>query len=221
VDFYVNGRFKASDNAAPYQYSWNTTSLANGMATLRAVAFDAAGNSTQSADVSVTVANIGSPEAIHAVEYYNEALDHYFISASAVEIDALDSGQFAGWARTGYGFRTYSQPTGDASPVCRFYIPPVVGDSHFYSASSVECAQALVRFPMFDLESPNVFYLNLPDPDTGACPASMVPVYRVWNNRGDSNHRYTTDTSLRDQMVAKGYIAEGYGPDNVIMCAPL
>ena len=66
-----------------------------------------------------------------------------------------------------------------------------------------------------------VFYMNLPDPDTGACPASMVPVYRVWNNRGDSNHRYMTDTSLRDQMVAKGYIAEGYGPDNVTMCGPM
>ena len=46
----------------------------------------------------------------------------------------------------------------------------------------------------------------------------MVPVYRLWNNRVDSNHRYTSDRPTRDEMVAKGYVAEGYGPDSVIMC---
>jgi len=57
-----------------------------------------------------------------------------------------------------------------------------------------------------------------PDLETGQCPQSMVPVYRLWNNRADSNHRYTSDRSTRDEMVAKGYLAEGYGPDAVIMC---
>ena len=57
VDFYVNGALAGTDSATPYQYSWNTTALANGSATLRAVAFDAAGNSTQSATVTVNVAN--------------------------------------------------------------------------------------------------------------------------------------------------------------------
>jgi hypothetical protein len=54
---------------------------------------------------------------------------------------------------------------------------------------------------------------------TGACPSTTVPVYRVWNQRADSNHRYVTSRALRDQMVARGYVAEGYGPDAVIMCA--
>jgi hypothetical protein len=35
-----------------------------------------------------------------------------------------------------------------------------------------------------------------------------------------ANHRYTTDLAVKVQMVAKGYIAEGYGPDKVMMCAP-
>jgi hypothetical protein len=47
-----------------------------------------------------------------------------------------------------------------------------------------------------------------------------VPVYRVWNGRVDSNHRYTIDIAVRDAMVAAGGIAEGYGPNAVIMCAP-
>ena len=70
-------------------------------------------------------------------------------------------------------------------------------------------------------ESPNAFYIGLPDMGTGACAAGTVPVYRLWNNRSDSNHRYTIDTRVKVEMIAKGYLAEGYGPDAVVMCAPL
>ncbi len=38
---------------------------------------------------------------VTAVEYYRQAVDHYFISALQPDIDALDSGRLAGWARTG------------------------------------------------------------------------------------------------------------------------
>ncbi len=48
---------------------------------------------------------------------------------------------------------------------------------------------------------------------------NTVPVYRVWDNRVDSNHRYTTSWTIRNQMVAQGGVAEGYGPNGVIMCA--
>jgi hypothetical protein len=73
---------------------------------------------------------------------------------------------------------------------------------------------------MFDFETASAFYVDLPDLDTGACPTGTVPVYRLWDNRVDTNHRYTTSTAIRDQMLAKGYLAEGYGPDSVAMCAP-
>jgi hypothetical protein len=45
-------------------------------------------------------------------------------------------------------------------------------------------------------------------------------VYRLWNNRADTNHRYTSSTATRAEMRARGYLAEGYGPDAVAMCAP-
>lgn len=64
-----------------------------------------------------------------------------------------------------------------------------------------------------------MFETDLPDATTGACPAGDVPIYRVWNNRVDSNHRYTTTIALRDQMVARRYIAEGYGPNAVTLGA--
>ncbi len=142
------------------------------------------------------------------------------MSSLAADIEALDSGQLPGWVRTGEGFYGYPQNTASASPVCRFYIPVALGDSHFYSASPVECAQTQAKFPTFIEESPAVMYIDLPDATTGACPAADVPVYRVWDNRADSNHRYTIDPAIRSQMVTRGWIAEGYGPDQVIMCAP-
>jgi len=163
---------------------------------------------------------------VTAVEFYNAGLDHYFISALQPDIDALDTGRLVGWARTGLSFKVYpSQAVGGAgaNPVCRIIIPPALGDSHFFSASPQECADTLAKFPAMMLESPAVFYIALPatsGPNAGACPAGTIPVYRVFDNRADANHRYTTDRAVRDQMVARGYIAEGYGDDAVIMCAP-
>jgi hypothetical protein len=59
----------------------------------------------------------------------------------------------------------------------------------------------------------------LPDTGTGACAGGDVPVYRLWNGRTDSNHRYTTSPAVKATMLAQGYVAEGYGPDQVAMCA--
>jgi len=40
-------------------------------------------------------------------------------------------------------------------------------------------------------------YIALPDLATGECPAGLVKVYRLWNARADSKHRYTTDPAVR------------------------
>lgn len=155
------------------------------------------------------------------IEYYNASLDHYFVTASPVEINALDSGTFKGWRRTGQSFNAYTRPVAGTSPVCRFYVPPQYGDSHFYSASGGECAIVRAQFPMFNYEAADVFYIGLPDTVTGVCPGDSTPVYRLWNRRADTNHRYTTSLALRNQMVARGYLAEGYGPSAVAMCSVL
>jgi BNR repeat-like domain len=167
--------------------------------------------------------------AVTAIEFYNAALDHYFISALAPDIDALDSGRIGGWTRTGRGFKVFpSQASGGAgvSPVCRFYIPPQHGNSHFFSASIVECGDILAKIPTnpnysgYVYETPSAFYAALPDTGTGACPPNTIPVYRLWNQRADSNHRYTADPGIKAAMIAKGYAAEGYGPDAVSLCSP-
>jgi hypothetical protein len=163
--------------------------------------------------------NPNDPQALPVLEYYNASLDHYFITSAIDDMNALDSGRFVGWSRTGYTFNSSNGSDGLAS-VCRFYIPPAYGDSHFFSASSAECAEVSARFPQFVLETTDAMKVGLPDSTTGLCsPPTSMPVYRVWDQRIDTNHRYTTDRIVRDAMVARGWIAEGYGPDAVAMCA--
>jgi hypothetical protein len=170
-----------------------------------------------SSGVSAQVA--ASPGTASVVEYYYAAADEYFISADPAEISALDNNRFPGWVRTGLVFGAYATATAGASPVCRFFIPPA---SHFYSASPAECALTQQRFPNLVYESANVFYIDLPDMGTGACPLGTIPVYRLFDNRVDPNHRYTPSTAVVDQMRARDWIPEGYGlgPYYPIMCSP-
>ncbi len=58
VQFQVDGvNAGALEGAAPYAFAWDTTKVANGIHKLDAIASDAAGNTTTSAIVSVTVNN--------------------------------------------------------------------------------------------------------------------------------------------------------------------
>ena len=102
--------------------------------------------------------------------------------------------------------------------MCRYYIPPAKGDSHFFGRGVDECNATGQKNPTFVLEDPAFMQLYLPN--AGTCPANTTPIYRVFDNRADANHRYMTDPAVRAQMVAKGWIVEGDGPDMVVMCAP-
>ncbi|HEY7901974.1 MAG TPA: choice-of-anchor D domain-containing protein [Casimicrobiaceae bacterium] len=178
---------------------------------------------TDQGTLVLTLAGAGGSEVggtNSVIEYYNATLNHYFMTASAAEIAVLDNGQIAGWARTGYVFQTYLTPQPGTSPVCRYYIPPAQGNSHFFSVLPSECNAIPSMFPTYVLEGSAVMYMFIPDASSGACPAGTVPVFRLWNGGPASNHRYTIDPAVRVTMIARGYISEGYGPDGVGMCAP-
>jgi subtilisin family serine protease len=57
VEFLVNGSLVNTDSTAPYSTIWNSTSIRDGLATVTARAFDAAGNQTTSASRTVIVDN--------------------------------------------------------------------------------------------------------------------------------------------------------------------
>ena len=164
-----------------------------------------------------------APKVVLAIEYFNAALGHFFLTAFPGEIAALDAGIIAGWQRTGAALPVYAQhgdgPVGIV-PVCRFYGLPQKGlNSHFYTASALECVQVQQAFgDSWILESADAFEVYPADVTTGACPFGTIPVYRVFNNRVDVNHRYTLSRAVRDSMVQAGWLAEGYGPDAVAFC---
>ncbi len=162
---------------------------------------------------------------IQAIEFYHATSDHYFVTSIPQEISDLDNKVHPGWQRTGESFKVYAAGSGGALgrlPVCRFYGLPQAGlDSHFYTASVLECLDVGVKFAgAWQLEGGEVFQVHFPNITTGACPNGTIPVMRTWNQRVDSNHRLTTKTVIRDSMVKDhGHTAEGYGPNAVVFCA--
>ncbi len=176
------------------------------------------------------------------VEYYDPGLNDFFITANQPEIAGLDAGAHPGWVRTGLTFLAYSDPSvapADVSPVCRFYLLPQYGDSHFYSANPGECAATAVKFAgSWVLESSALFYIQLPDLATGTCPANTRPVYRFVNTANEIHHRYTAEIDARNCLYygtntsqdkeidcspfSGSWLEEGYGapPGASVMCSP-
>ena len=188
--------------------------------------------------ISIVSSGVGSPQSIQltglgvaaappppttavAIEYHHAAFDHYFVTAIADEIIKLDNGTFVGWARTGQTFKVYPNSLAGLAGVCRFFSTSFAPkSSHFYTPDSSECAVVLAN-PNWQFEAV-VFYMAYADV-SGNCPAGTQPVYRLYNNGQGAapNHRYTTSLNIRSQMLAQGWIPEGYGSIGVIMCAPL
>lgn len=157
-----------------------------------------------------------------AVEFYNAVLNHYFVTATASEVQSLESGAAGpGWLRTGRSFAAWlgkSTAPADAQPVCRFY--SVGANSHFYTASAGECA-TLKQLEAQERASGGTvlgwqyegiaFYVQTPA--QAQCPAGTVTITRVYNNgftSGEgSNHRFVDDASLQSLMVDRSWIAEG------------
>ena len=170
--------------------------------------------------MALEVTDAGGPVVqVDVIEYYDATLERHFMTADAREIAALDAAG-ARWSRTGRGFKAYALYASDnrAEAVCRY--ERAAGDlrePYVLSASYRECA-TLAASPAWRYDS-RAFDIVHPDTLSGDCPASTRPVYRVWNARND-DHRWITDAVLRASLVAKGWIAEGYGSLGVAMCAP-
>lgn len=67
VEFYKDNLLLGTDNTSPYEYIWN--SIPNGKYTLKAIAYSAAGKSTESAKVSITDGLV--PEAVEMFDDFN------------------------------------------------------------------------------------------------------------------------------------------------------
>jgi len=99
VELRVKGTTVAIDSAAPYGFTWDSKSVPNGMTSLVAYAFDAAGNATASAPVSVNVANTPPPvvaDTIPPVVAISNPVAGAVSGSVAVIVQASDNSGAAG-----------------------------------------------------------------------------------------------------------------------------
>ncbi len=142
-------------------------------------------------------------------EFKNTNLNHYFRTSAAVEYsNVLNGSAGPGWVDTKDYYLAWRDTSQGASPVCRFYSPSF--NSHFYTASASEC-ETVKRNPVWNYEG-IVYYAKLPV--NGTCPAGSKPIYRAYNNLADGNHRFSTEKTVIDTLVAQKWRYEG-----IVMCA--
>jgi hypothetical protein len=148
------------------------------------------------------------------VEFRNDSLDHYFITAEPADSALLDAGiAFPGWQRTGFNFKAWARDDARGVPACRFFGTPGLGaNSHFYTISDYECS--LVKANPYWIYEGIAF--NIDAPAGEVCPANRVPVVRLYNNGiGDKvGHRFVTSHSEVRELVQRGWRVEG-----VVFCA--
>ncbi|CAH1905802.1 conserved hypothetical protein [Candidatus Nitrotoga sp. HW29] len=139
-------------------------------------------------------------------EYLNEKTGHYVLLSDSNEIAGVDAGAAgAGWRRTGYIFEAYHDSS--RADVCRFYASGP--NSHFFTADAAECNTLRNSNSGWIFEKID-FTVGVPR--NGSCEPGQSPIYRLYNNRwmfNDSNHRFTSDAVIRDQMLVKGWVDEG------------
>ncbi|MDB5907133.1 MAG: peptidase [Massilia sp.] len=105
VELQVNGTTVASDSAAPFSFSWNSTGVANGMANLVAVAYDGAGNKAASPAVAVNVANVVAPvvkDTVAPVVQINNPVTGAVSGNVSVSVSASDNNGAAGISQSLY-----------------------------------------------------------------------------------------------------------------------
>jgi len=168
-------------------------------------------------DVHVPFPPAGAGD-VTAIEFYNPVLNHYFVTADAGEIDAVDRGDFgASWQPTGTGFNAKTFPPPGVNThvaVCRFRAAFRDMTYAFYTGDAGEC-DGVKRNPGWRYQG--IAFYSLPA-SGNACPDGYLGVHRAYNKgdvRNDSNHRYTTsDSTMRDTQAA-GWTFEG-----TVLCSP-
>ena len=230
-----------SNNPSEFAIASSTcTTVAVGGSCSIGVTFKPGNTGARSGSITVVSNGTGSPQAVSlggtgttaqssstvtVVEYHNNFFDHYFITPVAAEILLLDARAppFQDWSRTGFSFNSYVNATapGTSVAICRFFNSTFAPkSSHFYAPHGLGCEATIASFPDWKLEDDKLFNSMLPD-SAGACPSGTIPVYRLYNNGmgGAPNHRFVTSLAERQNMLNKGYVAEGNGI-GVGMCVP-
>jgi hypothetical protein len=167
------------------------------------------------AAMGAVVAMAASAQSVTVVEYYNRALDAYFITGRVGEQAILDG--IADFQRTGMTFQAVAIATAPTNfaKICRFYVSAVnpYTSSHFYGRQGPDCEGIRdQRLPAFTWED----YDFAVQPTGGACAAPIYRSFRAAANGKTPNHRYSA--GLADYL-ALAQSGKGFVGEDVAFCA--
>jgi hypothetical protein len=92
VELRVNGVTVGSGTASPWQFSWDSRTVADGAVRLAAIAYDAAGNSTESLTVTVTASNAsGNGTTLPSLDFINPANGAFVSGPTPIKTIASDT----------------------------------------------------------------------------------------------------------------------------------
>lgn len=170
-------------------------------------------------DPPEALAPLDARHLVDTIEYHHAGLDRYLLT-NETEAAMIDTGSAgSGWVRTGFAFKAWSKPGGNAVAVSRFHVASA--KSHFLTADRGERDQLRALNPStpsdpeaWALEGISFYILA---PQDGSCPSETTAVHRLFDGSPVTGprHRYTTRLDIIDTMTRQGWTHEG-----VAMCAP-
>ena len=144
VELWVNNTTVAIDNTAPFAFSWDSKGIPDGLASLVAYAFDAAGNFAPSPVVSVNVSNAtvraSKDTAPPAVQIINPVAGNISGNSVTISVSASDNSGAAGITQLLY-IDGILKATGKGSTIgYNWNIRKVAGGTHTVKAVAKDAA---------------------------------------------------------------------------------
>ncbi|WP_246166944.1 Ig-like domain-containing protein [Oryzomonas japonica] len=172
VEFYENGALLYAANTAPYSYSWNTTSIANGSYTLSAKAYDASGNIGQSSNVSVTVNNVVADTTAPTVSSFSLPATATSLTVAISSFTASDNVGVTGYQVTASSTAPSASASGWSSTAPTSFTFSAAGSKTAYAwakdaAGNVSAAKSgSVTITLSDTTAPTVSAFSIPTATT-------------------------------------------------------
>jgi len=137
VEFYRDSTtLLGTDTTSPYSTSWDSTMAAAGSHTLKAIAYDAAGNSTTSSSRSVTVKDVTAPTV--AISAPTNGAN---VSVGSTVNIAANVSDATGVTKVLFYVNNALTCTDTASPFsCAWKVPTATGKSYALSAKAYDAA---------------------------------------------------------------------------------
>ena len=171
--------------------------------------------------VALDVLPAGQKVATVLTEYYNAALDYYFLTGRDADKTLLDT--VPAFARTGKEIKVFAKPNLSTQPLERHYFNKVAKNasrgSHFFtSLPSDQVLLAGLNPTNLPLDAKpfleGVEGYAVPKLASNLCPAGTAPIYRAFKGApryvDDGNHRFSTSLTQHQDMVTRlGWIDEG------------